>query len=201
MAKVLIACEYSGIVREAFAARGHDAWSCDLLPTEIPGNHFQDSIWHVLSNPLTMWWDLIIAHPPCTYLCNSGVRWLHSEPGRWDKMKEGAYFFKALLNAHCDKIAVENPVIHKYAKEIIGQEFTQSIQPWQFGHKEMKRTCLWLKGLPPLQPTNVVGPPPKDAKEKAKWAIVHRASPGPDRWKDRSRTLSGIAEAMASQWG
>lgn len=136
-------------------------------------------------------WDLMIAHPPCTRLCNSGVRWL-AERNLWAEMREGAEFFKALLDAPIRHIGVENPVMHKYAKEIIGADHHFSIQPWQFGHGEVKRTCFWTMNLPPLQPTNIVeGRDPK----------VHFMSPSPDRWKERSRTYQGVADAIADQWG
>jgi hypothetical protein len=185
--RVLIACEYSGAVREAFKARGHYAISCDLLDTEVPGNHYTGDVFDIINDG----WDLMIAHPPCTYLCNSGVRWLTTQEGRKELMREGAEFFKKLLTAPIPKIAVENPVMHKYAVEIIGRRQDQIIQPWQFGHGETKATGLWLVNLPKLTPTNIV-----DGRE----ARVHKMSPGPDRWKERSRTFSGIAEAMASQW-
>lgn len=134
----------------------------------------------------------MIAHPPCTYLANSGVRWLHTQDGRWPKMEAAAEFFKRLLNAPVERIAVENPIIHGHAKYIIEADQDQTIQPWMFGHGETKATCLWLKNLPPLVPTNIV-----EGREPR----VHHASPGPDRWKERSRTLPGIAKAMAEQWG
>lgn len=188
--KVLVACEFSGIVRDAFAARGHDAWSCDLLPSERAGKHAQCDVRKFLTAYVEPW-DLMIAHPPCTYLCNSGVRWLHTQSLRRQQMIEAAHFFKALLNAPINRICVENPIPHKYAVDIIGEKYSQIIQPWQFGHPETKATCLWLKGLPKLKPTNIVsGRNPR----------VHFASPGPDRWKERSRTLPGIADAMAQQW-
>lgn len=190
--RVLIACEYSGTVRDAFAARGHDAWSCDILPTEIPGNHIQDDIFHVLHNIKYGFWDLIIAHPPCTYLSNSGVRWLSTQAERIAKMKRGALFFKSLLYSNCDQICIENPIPHKYAIEIIGRKYDQIIQPWQFGHGETKATCLWLKGLPKLKPTNIV-----EGREQRIWKMP----PGPNRARERSRTFQGIAEAMADQWG
>jgi len=201
MAKILIACEFSGIVREAFKARGHDAWSCDLLPTEIPGQHIQgDVIEHLKEiNPyiefFVRYYDLIIAHPPCTYLANSGVRWLKNSGGgfnldRYVKMKEACDFFN-IFQIYSDKVARENPIPHKYAKARMG-DYTQIIQPWQFGHGETKATCLWLSGLPKLEPTNIVG---------GRKARVHREPPGPDRWKNRSRTFQGIAKAMAEQWG
>ena len=203
--KVLIACEFSGVVREAFRKRGHDAWSCDLLPTEIPGPHYRTDIRNLFlpneygsdlytedRNITYPNFDLMIAHPPCTYLANSGVRWLHTQPDRWDKMVEGAHFFKTLLEAPIPHIAVENPIMHKYAVEIIGRRQDQIVQPWMFGHGETKATGFWLKNLPPLKPTNIV-----DGREGRVW----KESPGPDRWKNRSRTLQGIAEAMADQWG
>ena len=133
----------------------------------------------------------MVAHPPCTYLTNSGVRWLHERPERWAKLDEGAAFFRALLEADIPRIAVENPVPHKYAVERIGRSYDQTIQPWQFGHGETKRTCLWLKGLPPLAPTKVVS---------GREARVHLMPPGPDRQKERSRFFTGIAAAMADQW-
>ena len=135
---------------------------------------------------------MMIAHPPCTYLCNSGVRWLHTDETRRDKMIEGAEFFKKLLNAPINKIAVENPIMHKYAKEIIGSSQSQVIQPWQFGHGETKATCLWLKNLPLLKPTKIM-------KERVQ--RIHLLPPSKDRWKLRSKTFEGIAEAMANQWG
>lgn len=195
--KVLIACEESGTVRDAFQKRGHYAVSVDILPTRIPGNHHQGDIFHFLHSPLTMYWDLIIGFPPCTYLCNSGVRWLYNADGsknedRWQKMEMGAYFFKSLLHSNCDRIAIENPIMHKYAKEIIVENQSQVIQPWQFGHGETKATCLWLKGLPKLEPTNIV-----DGREQRIWKM----GPGENRQRERSKTFPGIAEAMADQWG
>lgn len=196
--KILIACEFSGVVRDAFAKLGHDASSCDLLPSETPGDHFQQNVLPLLE----MKWDMVIGHPPCTLLCNSGVRWL--APGgvlngqRYRMMKSACDFFAALYWAkHIPKRAIENPVMHGYASGYLLKEwgvprFTQSIQPWQFGHGEVKRTCLWLRGLPQLKPTDIVsGRQPR----------VHHASPGTNRWKERSRTLPGIAKAMAEQWG
>lgn len=186
--KVLIACEFSGIVREAFRARGHDAWSCDLLPAE------DDNTFHVegdaLETALDRSWDLMIAHPPCTRLANSGVCWLEKR-GLWGEMREAAAFFRELLNAPIPRIAVENPIPHRYAVEQIGRKYDQIIQPWQFGHGETKATCLWLKNLPLLKPTNIVD---------GRVARVHREPPGPDRWKNRSRTMIGIAKAMSQQW-
>lgn len=185
--RVLIACEFSGTVRDAFAARGHDAWSCDLLPTEKPGQHIIGDVLDVLG----LGWDLMIAHPPCTRLANSGVRWL-AERNLWEEMKEAALFFKRILNAPIPKKAIENPIPHKYALEIIGRKYDQIIQPWQFGHGETKATCIWRDGLTPLTPTQIVD---------GRAARIHRMSPGPDRWKERSRTFPGFAEAMADQWG
>lgn len=186
--RVLVACEYSGVVREAFAARGHDAWSCDLLPTEIPGNHYQCDVLSILDQD----WDLMIGHPPCTYLCNSGVSWLHKREGRWELMREGAEFFKVLLNAPIPKIAIENPIMHPHAKAIIGQSVSQIIQPYHFGHGESKATCLWLKNLPPLMATLIM-------QERVQ--RLHRLPPSAERWKERSKTYPGIAAAMAAQWG
>jgi hypothetical protein len=189
--RILVACEFSGVVRRAFAARGHDAWSCDLLPSEDRSNR------HIVGDArdlLNDGWDLLmVAHPPCTRLCNSGVRWL-AERDLWADLDEGAALFSAFWNAPIERVAVENPVMHRHAKARIVnyQPPAQSIQPWQFGHGETKRTCLWLRNLPPLVPTNIVAG--RDAR-------VHRMSPGPDRWRERSRFYPGIAEAMADQWG
>lgn len=186
--RIVIGCEFSGIVRDAFAEKGHDAWSCDLLPTERPGNHIQDDV----LNHLDDGWDMAIFHTPCTYITNSGVRWLKENPDRWQLMVRDALFFKRCMDSNIPKIANENPIPHKYALEIIGRKYDQIIQPWMFGHGETKATCLWLNNLPLLQPTNIV-----DGRE----ARIHRMPPGPDRWKERSRTLVGIAQAMAEQWG
>lgn len=186
--KVLVACEYSGAVRNAFAAQGFIAWSCDLLPTESPGNHYQGDVRDLLGDQ----WDLIVAHPECTYITNSGVRWLDTDASRWKKLWSACEFFKLFLNHPCPRVAVENPIPHKYAAGWIREPYSQTIQPWQFGHGETKATCLWLKGLPPLAPTDVV-----EGREHR----IHKMSPGPDRWKERSRTYPGIAEAMARQWG
>jgi hypothetical protein len=181
MGKVLVACEFSGIVRSAFAAKGHDAWSCDLLPTERPGNHIQDDVLKVLNEG----WDLMIAHPPCTYLAVSGARWFKE---RQTEQDAALFFVRALMSSPISRICIENPI------SVISTRIRkpdQIIQPWQFGHGETKATCLWLKGLPKLEPTNIVD---------GRIARVHRESPGPDRWKNRSRTPEGIAEAFASQW-
>jgi hypothetical protein len=198
VAKVLIACEFSGVVRRAFRDAGHDAWSCDLLPAEDGSNQ------HVVGDAreiLDWGWDLlIVAHPPCTRLCNSGVRWLTKPPkGKtleqmWQELEEAADLFSAFWNAPIERICIENPVMHKHAKTRIKnyEDFAQSIQPWQFGHGETKRTCFWLKNLTPLKATNIV-----DGRE----ARIHRMPPGPDRWRERSRFFPGVAVAMASQWG
>lgn len=189
--RVLVACEFSGVVRRAFAARGHDAWSCDLLPSEDRSNK------HIIGDArdiLNDGWDLLaVFHPPCTRLCNSGVRWL-AERNLWADLDEAAALFSAFWNAPIERIAVENPIMHRHAKERIAGYIppAQTIQPWQFGHGETKATCLWLRGLPNLVPTNVV-----DGREQR----VFRLPPSADRWKERSRTYPGIADAMASQWG
>lgn len=193
--RVLIACEFSGVVRRAFRELGHDAWSCDLLPAEDGLEHIQGDIFKVLEG--TPQWDLLVFHWPCTFLCNSGVRWLSKGGGefykdRWNSMVESAKQFRRLLEYDVPRIAGENPIPHKYALHFIGQKHTQVIQPWMFGHGETKATCLWLKNLPLLAPTDcVTGREPR----------THYESPGPDRWKRRSRTLPGIARAMAEQWG
>ena len=183
--RVLVACEFSGIVRDAFAARGHDAWSCDLLPSERPGQHIQGDVrWYL--NGLWGDWDLMIAHPPCTHLAVSGARWF---AGKQIEQAEALEFVRALLDAPIPRIALENPV------SIISSRVRkpdQIIQPWQFGHGETKATCLWLRGLPKLTPTDVV-----DGRENRVW----RMAPSPDRWRERSRTFEGIAAAMADQWG
>lgn len=198
--KILVACEFSGVVRSAFRARGHDAYSCDVLPPDDDSSfHFQCDVREILKYK----WDMIIAHPPCTYLTNAGVRHLHSVPSRngklpavhgearWEAMREAAAFFKLFLDATCSRVCVENPVPHGYAREIIGP-YTQLIQPWQFGHGETKATCLWLRGLSPLTPTQIV---------EGREARIHKLPPTADRAKLRSITYSGIARAMAHQWG
>ena len=196
--KVIIACEFSGIVREAFKARGHDAWSCDLLDTEIPGQHYKGDIFDFLSLDdefnITGYneWDMMIAHPECTYFANSGVRWLAGNTDRQMKLLQAGIFWRKLWNLPIKKIGMENPIPHKYAVDVMGRKYDQIIQPWQFGHGETKATCLWLKGLPKLRPTNIVS---------GREARVHKETPGPNRWKNRSRTLPGIAAAMANQWG
>jgi site-specific DNA-cytosine methylase len=184
MAKVLIACEYSGTVRDAFLRLGHDALSCDLLPTEVPGPHYQGSVFDVIDYP----WDLMIAHPPCTHLSVSGAR--HFAAKQLDgRQHAAASFFLRLAKADIPRIAIENPVC---VMSSLYRKPDQTIQPWQFGHGETKATCLWLKGLPPLHPTNEVA-----GRENR----IHKMPPSEDRWKERSRTFAGIAEAMAGQWG
>lgn len=224
--RVLIACEYSGRTREAFRARGHDAWSVDLLPAE------DQSPWHIIGDVFEMIkhtdpWDLMIAHPPCTYRANSGVRWLYKketvrngpdeaetrvrDEKRWANMREGAKFFGRLLACNIPKIAVENPIMHSHGREIIGAYLrsqnigalpTHFVQPWWFGDRAFKATGFTLKGLDPLvKPDNHLTPPEWGTAEYKEWSVIHNASPGPNRWKERSRTFPGIAAAMAAQWG
>lgn len=195
--RVLVACEFSGTVRDAFRARGHDAWSCDLLPCEGDDRyHLQMDVRHALTGNMaftpmgtrTTPWDLMVAHPPCTDLAVSGARYFKEKiaDGRQQRALE---FVRMLMDAPIERIAIENPI------SIISSKIRkpdQIIQPWMFGHGETKATCLWLKGLPPLMPTNIV---------EGREARIHKMPPGPDRWKERSRTFAGIAEAMADQWG
>jgi len=179
--KILIACEFSGIVRDAFIKQGHEAVSCDLLPSERVGPHIQDDVLKYLNHG----WDMMIAHPPCTHLAVSGARWFKN---KGDEQDQAIDFVRKLLDSPIEFIALENPI------SIISSRIrkpNQIIQPWQYGHGETKATCLWLKNLPDLVPTNIV-----DGREPK----VHFASPGPDRWRFRSRTYQGIAEAMAMQW-
>lgn len=195
--RVLVACEYSGKVRDAFRAKGHDAMSCDILPTDVEGPHYQGDVRDIINDG----WDLMVAHPPCTYLTNSGVTWLHKDPSRWAKLDEGAAFFKSLLDAPIPRIAVENPIMHKYAKERIGGvKQSQVVQPWMFGHMEQKATCLWLKGLPLLKPTKDVKAEMMALPDNERQRL-HYLPPSEDRWKKRSETFQGIADAMAEQWG
>jgi len=183
--RVLVACEFSATVRDAFRARGFDAWSCDLLPSEGSNDwHIQDDVFFAIRDCGP--WDLMVVHPPCTHLAVSGARWFAEKR---EEQREALAFVADLLDAPIPHIALENPI------SIISSRIRkpdQIIQPWQFGHGETKATCLWLKGLPKLQPTNIV---------EGREARVHRMPPGPDRWKERSRTFAGIAEAMADQWG
>jgi site-specific DNA-cytosine methylase len=182
--RVLVACEYSGRVRDAFRARGHEAWSCDLLPSEVDGPHIVGDVRDWLGDG----WDLLIAHPPCTHLAVSGAR--HFAVKRAAGLVDEALdFVRLLLDAPVPRIALENPV-SLISSAVRRPE--QIIQPWMFGHGETKKTCLWLKGLQPLRPTDVVD---------GRLARVHRMAPSPDRWKERSRTYEGVALAMADQWG
>lgn len=192
---ILIGCEYSGTVREAFAKLGFNTWSCDLLPTDIPGQHFQCDVREVLDKG----WDLAIFHPSCTYLTNSGVCHLKTDPTRWAKLDEAGEFFRLLLNAPIPRIAIENPIPHKYAVERIGRKYDQIIQPWQFGHTESKATCLWLKNLPKLVETNNVKAEMMLLPDRERQRL-HYLPPSPDRWKIRSKTYQGIADAIADQW-
>ena len=184
--RALIACEFSGCVRDAFAARGCDAWSCDLLPSEKPGQHFQQDIF----TPSGEWnlptdFDLVIFHPPCTHIAVSGARWFKNKQAEQEK---AIAFFMNCVNAPFEKIAVENPIC---IMSRLYRKPDQIIQPWQFGHGETKATCLWLKNLPRLTPTNIVS-----GREHR----IHLMPPGPERWRERSRTFLGIAAAMAEQW-
>lgn len=217
--RILVACEFSGRVREAFKAKGHDAWSCDLLPTEIPGNHYQEDVRLVLEEG----WDLMIAHPPCTYLCSSGLHWNKRVPGREELTHEAMLFVFQLLDAPILKIALENPIgciSTNYRKP------DQIIQPWQFGHDASKATCLWLKNLPLLKSTKIINPRYSckcgtifkhclgkygcpnclgENKVKQIWgnqtpSDQNKLGPSLERTKERSRTYVGIAEAMANQW-
>ena len=205
--KILIGCETSGTVRNAFIDNGHDAWSCDILPADDQTNrHIQDDIRNVLK--MEAWDLLMVAHPPCTRLCNSGVRWLHkAPPGKtvqemWEELDEGAALFSDLWNADIPRIAIENPIMHKHAKARIEnfEPFAQSVQPYEFADSVeaednvSKRTCLWLKNLPLLQKTS-------DLTRETARHDIHLASPGPDRWKFRSKFHKGLAQAMAEQWG
>lgn len=190
--RVLIACEYSGTVRDAFVDKGHDAWSCDLLPSDTAGNHYQGDVRDILDDE----WDLMIAHPPCTHLAVSGARWFKDKQ---EEQAEALDFVRLLLDAPIPRIALENPV------SIISSKIrkpNQIIQPYEYGHEATKTTCLWLKNLPPLMPTNIVGKGKrhvtKSGKSLPEW---YNLPPSADRWKIRSTTFSGIAEAMANQWG
>lgn len=184
--RILVACEFSGIVRQAFTKLGHDAWSCDILPSELPGRHIQDDVRDVLNN--SRWktfWDMMIAFPPCTHLAVSGARWFKNKR---EEQKEAIEFFLFLANSSIPKIAIENPI---GIMSTLYRKPDQIIQPWQFGHGETKATCLWLKNLPKLTPTNIV-----EGREQR----IHKMPPGPNRGKERSRTYRGIAKAMSEQW-
>lgn len=196
--KVLVACEYSGRVRDAFRAKGHDAWSCDILPCD------GDSTYHIQGDVLNELqpgrWDMMIAHPPCTRLTNSGVRWLH-ERDLWDELDEAVRFYKALQKAPVEKTCIENPIMHKYAKERIGPIKRQVVQPHWFGEEMFKATGYELKNLPPLVRTHFLDEPKPGTEEHKRWSWVHRCPPGPNRWKIRSITPIAVCNAMADQWG
>ena len=195
--KVLIACEFSGVVRDAFISVGHDAVSCDILPSDVSGPHLVCDVRDVLDKG----WDLMIAHPDCTYLCSSGLHWNRRIPGRSVKTEAALNFVRELMAAPVCRIAIENPV------GCIGTRIRpsdQTIQPYSFGHDASKRTCLWLKNLPPLRPTNYV--PPRMVDGKPRWANQtdsgqNRLAPSKNRWKLRAQTYQGWADAMANQWG
>lgn len=195
--RVLVACEYSGRVRDAFRNKGHYALSCDFLPTDSPGEHYKGDVLDIIDQE----WDLLIAFPPCTYLCSSGLHWNKRIPGRAEETEKALAFVKQLLDAPIDKIALENPV------GCIGtriRKSTQIIQPWQFGEDASKQTCLWLKNLEPLKPTEIIEP--RLVKGKKRWGNQtdsgqNNLPPSKDRWKIRSLTYQGIADAMAEQWG
>lgn len=189
--KVLVACEFSGTVRDAFLARGHEAWSCDLLPTERPGPHLQTDVRDVLDEG----WDLMVAFPPCTHLAVSGARWFKDKQ---TEQEDALGFIRALLESRVPRIALENPV------GVISTRIRkpdQIIQPWQFGHPEAKTTCLWLQFLPLLVPTNVLPLPASGRWSNQTPSGQNKIGPSPDRWKLRSKTYEGVAQAMASQWG
>lgn len=202
---VLIACESSGVERRAFAERGHDVWSCDLLPAD-DGDPTERHIVGDVGPLLACSWDLVIAHPPCTYLANSGARWLYADDGsrdpqRWAAMADGVEFFRLMFTANSPRLCVENPVQHRHAVEAHGMgRPAQTVQPYQYGHLETKRTAYWLRGLPPLVPTTDLRAQTMALPERER-ARVHYASPGADRWKVRSVSYPGIAAAMAEQWG
>ncbi|MGC2780835.1 MAG: hypothetical protein WA418_34890 [Bradyrhizobium sp.] len=226
--KILIGCETSGIVRRAFAAQGHDVWSCDLLASEDGSNrHIIDDVRNVMR--AERWDFLAVLHPPCTRLCNSGVRWLFDPPGKiggdhygpaqveaykrmnreerlafmWAGLEDGASLFSDCWNADIPMVCLENPRMHKHAKTRIAnyQEATQTVQPWWFGEPQFKGVGLYLRNLPPLQPTNQLVPPAPGTDEHKKWSRVHRLPPSKNRWKERSRFFPGIGAAMAAQWG
>ncbi|SFI36208.1 hypothetical protein [Albimonas pacifica] len=206
-ARVLIGCETSGVMRRAFAARGFDVWSCDLLPAEDGSNrHITGDVRDHLADG----WDLLcVMHPPCTRLCNSGVRWLSAPPnGRtlpemWAELDDAVDLFAACWRAPVERVAVENPVMHRHARERMPADLPkpQIVQPWWFGEPFFKATGLYTRGLPPLAPTDKLTPPAPGTEAHKAWSAVHRASPGPDRWRFRSRTFEGVAAACADQWG
>jgi hypothetical protein len=199
---ILVACECSGVVRDALIEQGHHALSCDILDTERDGPHYKGDVLDILD-----WgWDGMVAHPDCTRLTNSGVRWLHVPPKGvslvelWCDLDDAAAFYSVLRDADIPRKAIENPVMHKYARERINPGARQVVQPWWFGDRAFKATGLELIGLPPLVPTNKLIPPLKGTQEHKDWSFIHRASPGPDRKRLRSRTFQGVADAMALQW-
>lgn len=197
--RVLIACEFSGVVRDAFSRLGHDAWSCDLLPSERLGNHFHKDVLGVLDDG----WDLMIAHPPCTYVCGSGIHWNSKRPERGELTRQAIDFVMSLWRSNIPKIALENPIGILSRPENLGKP-SQIIQPHQFGHDASKNTCLWLRGLPSLSTTQVVAP--RITGGKKRWGNQtdsgqNKLTPSQDRWKLRSITYQGIADAMAEQWG
>lgn len=221
--RVLIACESSGAVRDAFQALGHDATSCDLLPSETIGSHYRGDVFDIIGEG----WDLMIAHPPCTRLTNSGVRWLIEAPKKlapwqypadevaafakmdagqrlafmWGKLREGAEFYRRLRDAPIPHKAIENPIMHCHARALVMPGPRQVVQPWWFGDEAFKATGFELIGLPELAATNRLTPPEKGTDAHKRWSACHMASPGPNRWRERSRTYPGIAAAMAQQWG
>ena len=208
MGRVLVACERSGVVRRAFEALGHDAWSCDIEAADDGSNrHIRDDV----LNHLDAGWDLLtVMHPPCTVLCNSGVKWLYiggqkvngPEPTRWAELEAAAAFYRTLRDAtQIPRRAIENPVMHRHAINMTGRGKTQFVQPWWFGDPFFKATGFELIGLPALVPTNRLTPPKAGTSEHKVWSAIHRAPPGPDRAKIRSKTFPGIAAALASQWG
>ena len=207
--RVLIACESSGTLRRAFAAKGHEAWSCDLLPADDGETEF-----HVQGDArdvIQQRWDLVIAHPPCTRLANSGVRWLTKAPaGRtlddmWAEFAEGVELYRVMRSANTEHLAIENPVMHLHARVALGfaagHYKRHVVQPWMFGDEAFKATGWELHGLPQLTPTNVLERPAKGTEDYKRWSAIHRASPGPLRWKQRSKSFPGMAAAIADQWG
>lgn len=196
---VLVTCEFSGVVREAFRKKGHNAWSLDLLPAlDKSPYHFQADLERLERRHYSILWDLMIAHPPCTYLCSSGLHWNKRVEGRQDQTEESIKFVKWLSEFHIEKIAIENPIGCLSSR---WRKPDQIIQPWQFGHPESKATCLWLKGLPPLQPTNILIKPESGRWNNQTPTGQNKLGPSKDRWALRSITYQGIADAMADQWG
>lgn len=197
--KILVACEYSGVVRDTLSNIGHDVTSADILDSLKPGQHYKGNVLDILNDG----WDMLIAHPPCRYICNSGVHHLHKDKTRWDKLDEACKFFCQLWNSNIPKICIENSIPHKYAvkhpKYPIGR-YTHTIQPYEFGHYESKRTCLWLKGLPPLEPTNIVKKPECGYWNNQTPSGQNKLGPSKNRHLLRAKTYKGIALAMANQW-